>query len=381
MFQYFVFLYLHSDMETQGLINVDRHDIIFTDDVNAYLKAVLNNPANSFSAVFVVSDENTQRSCFPVIRQSLPAGTKNIVISPGELNKNLETCQLVWDQLLKGGADRQALLINLGGGMVTDLGGFTAATYMRGIKFLNIPTSLLGMVDASAGGKTGVDLHLYKNMIGLFAFPLTVIVDPVFLRTLPENEWRNGVAEMLKHGIIGDTKLWKKLSGEIKENETRIFDEVLKQQLISLLDPSIRVKADIVRKDPFETNERKYLNFGHTIGHAVETYSLKHDEHPLSHGEAIAIGMICESLLSVKLCELPLDVLDEITTVITGYFSLKKIPSGAFAELLQVLKADKKAEHNLMTFSLIKGLGKPVLQKGVAGDLVVEAMHFYNSLK
>jgi len=367
-------------MDLNSTINAGNHEIVITNDVNSLLKGFLNNPGSSFSSVFVISDENTNQQCLPLIKKSLP-GFRNIVIGAGELNKNFHTCNVVWEQLLQAGADRKALVINLGGGMVSDLGGFAAATYKRGVRFVNIPTSLLGMVDASSGGKTGIDLNLYKNMVGLFAFPAIVMIDPVFLKTLPEKEWRNGVAEMLKHGIIADKKLWQSLSDEINNSSNATLDESSKNKFISLLLASVKVKADIVTKDPFELNERMYLNFGHTMGHALESYSLKNDDVPLTHGEAIAIGMICETLLSVKLCALPVEVMDEITATITTFFKQYRIPKNAYQEIIQLMKADKKSENNLMTFTLLKNLEAPVLQKGVAADLVLEALHFYNLLR
>ncbi|MDQ3050478.1 MAG: 3-dehydroquinate synthase [Bacteroidota bacterium] len=361
-------------------ISAGRHDILFTNEAGRQLDTLLLDFPVPFSGIYVVCDQNTKTHCLPLINDYLHGVFHEIIIGTGELQKNLKSCETAWDQLLKAGADRDALVINLGGGMISDLGGFVASTYKRGIRFINIPTSLLGMVDASAGGKTGVDLNHYKNMIGTFSFPEKVIIDPVFLNTLPEKEWKNGMAEMLKHGLIADTEIWSSLKDQVKENSGDVINATLKKSIISILEKAVSVKATIVAADPFEKKERLYLNFGHTIGHALETFSLAHDHIPLSHGEAIATGMICESFISGKISGLSEAALQEISEVFSGFFPHRIIRNAAVQEVAQLIKADKKAEAGKIRFVLISAIGNPVMNNDVSTDLIVDALHFYNSL-
>jgi len=363
------------------IINAGRHDIVVTNDFGSIINDMLHHKDAGNRSIFVIADEHTQLHCLPLLSGFLPATFHLIVIKPGEINKNLQTCQAVWEQLLEKGADRNALVINLGGGMVTDLGGFVAATYKRGIHFVNIPTSLLGMVDASCGGKTGVDLNHYKNMIGLFSFPEKVIVDPVFLKTLPDNEWKNGVAEIIKHGLIADTQILEVLKNEIKNNRSDNLTISLKEIIVDMIEKAIQVKAAIVEKDPFEKNERMFLNLGHTVGHALETLSLSQDEIALSHGEAIATGMICELHLSMKLSGFPHDDLSTISSIISDFFPLRKIRDAAFQELIHIIKADKKSSDGAINCVLLRKVGEPVIFKNISADLLLESFHFYNSVQ
>ncbi len=362
------------------IIDAGRHEVIVTDAVGEALLNIFQSVHITGKKVFVLTDANTHQHCLPVISEILPKGFHQLVIGSGELNKNLHTCKILWEQLLKAGADRQSIVVNLGGGVVTDIGGFVASTFMRGIPFLNVPTSLLGMVDASAGGKTGIDLDFYKNMVGLFAFPEKVIVDPVFLKTLSDHEWRNGVAEMLKHGLIADAILWGNLVPVLVIEDGKKLSENFKSKVISHLFSSIKVKADIVKIDPFEKKERKFLNFGHTIGHALESVSLKHDDLPLSHGEAVAIGIICESYISFQVAGLDREVHDEITKCISGFFVSHHIKKSNYTEILQVMRSDKKSENDVVAMVLLKAIGVPVTVNEVSQEIILNSFHFYNSL-
>ena len=260
-----------------------------------------------YSTVFILVDENTHEHCYQKIKSQLSFEHQLIQIDAGEENKTIATCNLVWKKLLASGADRKSLLINLGGGVIGDLGGFCAATYMRGIHFIQVPTTLLSQVDASVGGKLGVDLEHYKNMVGVFQDPQMVWVSTSFLSSLPANELRSGYAEVIKHCLIADKAQWQTL--QQYESPTEIKDWT------NVVTDSIRIKNKVVTQDPYEAGLRKILNFGHTIGHAIESLLLN-TKHKLLHGEAIAQGMILESQLSHTKGHLTKEELHEITSYI-----------------------------------------------------------------
>src|SRR5215217_558057 len=255
--------------------------------------AALSETLNSdkYSKIFVFADSTTAEVCLPLFRQMLDdyTGFDLIETDPGEENKNIDFCIGIWKTLLDFGADRKCLMINLGGGVITDMGGFVASTYKRGIDFINIPTTLLSQVDASVGGKTGIDIDNVKNMVGTFSLPQMVFIETAFLKTLPQRELLSGFAEMIKHGLIYDKPYYEKLKAS--NYLTPAAEDIYR---------SVEIKNEVVTIDPHEKNLRKILNFGHTIGHAVEGYSLANDENPLTHGEAIAIGFVCEAALSIK---------------------------------------------------------------------------------
>jgi 3-dehydroquinate synthase len=246
-----------------------------------------------YSNLFIITDSNTNNYC---LHKFLPYLETDLTIEiiefeAGEINKNIDTCIEIWKVLTELGADRKSLVINLGGGVVTDLGGFVASTFKRGVDFIHIPTTLLSMVDASVGGKTGVDLGNLKNQIGVINIPLMVLIDTQYLETVPQNEMRSGLAEMLKHGLIFDKNYWE----QFLDISTIDFSD-----LDQLIHRSVAIKNEIVMQDPTEKNIRKALNFGHTLGHAIESYFLENDNKTtLLHGEAIAIGMIVESHISL----------------------------------------------------------------------------------
>ncbi|MCZ2102743.1 MAG: 3-dehydroquinate synthase, partial [Chitinophagales bacterium] len=259
-----------------------KHGNIYFNDWSALKQKI---QATSWSKIFVLVDENTEKYCLFHLLEQMDLPIHVIKIPSGEQHKNLNTCQLVWQNLMAKGADRLSLLINLGGGVIGDLGGFCAGTYMRGIRFIQIPTTLLSQVDASVGGKLGVDFMERKNMIGLFGNPEAVFIFTDFLKTLPERELKSGYAEMLKHALIADKDAWNRLSktdvATINDWESTIYESVM-------------IKQSIIQEDPLEAGKRKILNFGHTVGHAIESYWISR-EKPLLHGEAIAIGMVAEA--------------------------------------------------------------------------------------
>ncbi len=327
------------------------------------------------SKIFILVDTNTHDYCLPKFLSQMDSG--DIVVEvmempEGEDNKTIDICTGVWEALAEYYADRKSLLINLGGGVVTDLGGFVASTYMRGIDYINVPTSLLAMVDASVGGKTGVDLGHLKNLVGVINEGSMVLVDTSFLETLPQNHMVSGYAEMLKHGLIFDEIYYNKLSN------LRNLDF---SELDSMIYESIKIKNTIVAEDPTEKGLRKILNYGHTLGHAIESYFLNNgDKTPLLHGEAIAIGMILESYLSHKTCGLNLTKLSNITNVILASFKKVDINTRDIDVIMDLLKHDKKNSHGKIKFVLLEDIGKPILDCEVSSNLIIEAFSYYKKV-
>ncbi|MDT0552014.1 3-dehydroquinate synthase [Urechidicola vernalis] len=333
----------------------------------------LNNyiSENKPSKVFVLVDENTEEHCYPLFIAKLEttSAIEVIEIESGEENKNLDTCTSLWNVLTDLGADRKSLLINVGGGVITDMGGFVASTFKRGISFINVPTTLLSMVDASVGGKTGVDLGVLKNQIGVFSNPEMVLVDTLYLQTVSSRELTSGMAEILKYGLTYDAKLW----GEIIQcNYLNISS---KHEIIYR---SIEIKNEVVKEDPKEGGLRKILNFGHTLGHAIESHHLE-SEHlkTLTHGEAIAIGMITEAYLSHKLLGLPKATLNNVKNSIVAIFDKVEINSNEYSAILELLKHDKKNDSGQVNFVLLEDLEKFKLNCVVPENLLIESLEFY----
>ena len=276
----------------------------------------LNNylSASNFSKTFILVDTNTHELCLPNFMSQINSQVdfEIIEIDAGEVYKTIETCTGVWNALSELDADRKSLIINLGGGVITDLGGFVASTFRRGIKYINVPTTLLAMVDASVGGKTGVDLGTLKNQIGVINSSEMVLIDTEFLNTLPQNEMRSGLAEMLKHGLIKSENYW---------NELISLKTLTVADLDRLIYDSVLIKKDIVEKDPTEIGLRKTLNFGHTLGHAIESYFLDNpNKFTLLHGEAIAIGMVLAIYISNQLTQFPDDKMEMIKSAILDLY-------------------------------------------------------------
>jgi 3-dehydroquinate synthase len=274
--------------------------------INTLLKTL------QYSSAYVLVDQNTKLHCYPLIAPFLPSH-KLIEIKAGEVNKSIDSCIRIWEALSNDHADRQGLIINLGGGVITDIGGFCASTYKRGVQFINIPTTLLAQVDASAGGKTGIDFQQYKNQIGVFSEPEFVLIDNSFHRTLSNREKRSGFSEMLKHGLIADKDHWEALTH--LDYEKIDLDTIKK---------SVAIKQAVVENDPTEKGHRKILNFGHTIGHAIES-TLLGTENALLHGEAIAFGMLSEAFIAVKLNLLEEASFQQIQQVVEKYYGKLQI--------------------------------------------------------
>ena len=326
---------------------------------------------NNYSKLFVLVDENTKRSCLSFFLNHFEELSDfNILeIKSGEINKNISTCENLWNQLSKLGADRNSALFNLGGGVISDLGGFVASTFKRGISFYNIPTTLLSMVDASVGGKVGIDFGLLKNQIGVFKEPEMIVILTKWLKTLGKNQILSGFAEMLKHGLILDNLYWKKLS-LLKTIDINKLDEMILK--------SISLKNSIVLEDPKEKNKRKILNFGHTLGHAIESNFLGTKKEIL-HGEAIAIGMILEAFLSYTISGLSFNDLTNINKTINHFFKKIKINYDEVIKIISLLKHDKKTVKGKVNFVLLNRIGCPKIDVLVNKNQIKEAFKFYNS--
>ena len=327
--------------------------------------------SGDFSSIFILVDENTEKYCLDVfLRKSKIKSFNQINILSGESNKNIESCISIWDQLNSFKADRKSLLINLGGGVLTDIGGFAASTYLRGIKFINIPTTLLGMVDAAHGGKTGIDFKFLKNQIGVFNEPIEVLLDNEYLQTLSKEEYINGYAEVVKHSL---------LTG----NSALNFNSLIKSDLFKdsehIINSYSQVKNEIVESDKYESNNRKVLNFGHTIGHAVESYShISEKINNLKHGEAIVIGIITELYISHKKFNFPLKDVLSIKEHLKKYFILIPLNEIDIEGIYNLMVYDKKNEGSKINFVLLKEIGKPVIDQTVDKGLFKESFIFYN---
>ncbi|MCF6294488.1 MAG: 3-dehydroquinate synthase [Flavobacteriaceae bacterium] len=348
-----------------------QYSIHFNSTCYTELNALLQR--SNFSKIFVIVDSNTHNFCYANFMAKVETNLEIeiIEIEAGEIHKTIDTCVGVWSALSDLNADRKSLIINLGGGVVTDLGGFVASTYKRGIKYINVPTSLLAMVDASVGGKTGVDLDSLKNQIGVINIPEMVLVDTRFLSTLPQNEMRSGLAEMLKHGLIFSELYWNKFKDLSLLNIEGLDD---------LIYESIIIKQNIIDIDPFEENLRKTLNFGHTLGHAIESYYLSDPDKPnLLHGEAVAIGMVLACYISSKLCDFSEEKNQEIKDDITKIFGRITINEADYDPIIELLKHDKKNEHGNVNFVLLEAIGKPKINCLVENSLIVDAFKFYHA--
>lgn len=324
-----------------------------------------------YSNLFVLVDTKTNEYCLskflPYLETDLTI--EIIEFEAGEANKNIDTCVDVWKVLTELGGDRKSLIVNLGGGVVTDLGGFVASTFKRGVDFVNIPTTLLAMVDASVGGKNGVDLGNLKNQIGVINVPLMVLVDSSYLVTLPKNEMRSGLAEMLKHGLIFDKMEWEKFLN-LKSIDFADFDAFIHR--------SVAIKNAIVMQDPTEKNIRKALNFGHTLGHAIESYFLENENKTtLLHGEAIAAGMILESYISWQKNLISKDEYYQIKNTIKSIFDDIVFEENDLSPIQELLIHDKKNEYGNIQFALLDSIGKIKINQEVENELIKKAFDDY----
>jgi 3-dehydroquinate synthase len=347
------------------------YSIHFSQDGYDFLNR--NIKESNYSKIFILVDENSNEYCLP---QLLPLiETKSeieiIELESGEENKTIETCIQIWNVLIELGADRKSLIINLGGGVITDMGGFIASTFKRGIPFVNIPTTLLSMVDASVGGKNGVDLGGLKNQIGTITNPEMVIIDSSFLESLPQNQMRSGLAEMLKHGLIAKKSHWEKFKN-LKEINFDDFDDLIFE--------SITIKSEIVTQDPTENGIRKSLNFGHTLGHAIETYFLENpDKTNLLHGEAIVAGMILESYISLDQKLISESEYIEIKSTLNNIFDKIFIDENEQENIIELLIHDKKNEYGKVQFALLDSIGKIKINQATDNETIIAAFLDYKN--
>ncbi len=352
-------------------IQANGYSIFFNENGYEALNKHLAN--NQYSNLFIIADTNTNEYCLPIFLPYLETDLTIEIIEfdAGESFKSIDTCVEIWKVLTELGADRKSLLINLGGGVVSDLGGFIASTFKRGIDFIHVPTTLLAMVDASIGGKNGVDLGNLKNQIGVINTPKMVLVDTQYLETLPQNEMRSGLAEMLKHGLIYDSLYWEKFL-DLSAIDFSDFDELIYN--------SIEIKNNIVQLDPTENGIRKGLNFGHTLGHAIESYFLENENKDLLlHGEAIAAGMILESYISWKKKLISAEEYVQIKTTINSIFENILFEENDLSPIIELLIHDKKNEFGNIQFALIEGIGKIKINQEVENELIKQAFLDYKS--
>jgi 3-dehydroquinate synthase len=316
-----------------------------------------------FSTVVILTDTNVAKHWLLPLKKSLKKKTSEIIIKSGEKEKNIETVKKIWEKMLEFDLDRKSLLINLGGGVISDTGGFAASTFMRGIEFLNIPTTLLAQVDASIGGKVGIDFEEIKNAIGVFKKPSAVIIDVATLKTLPRRELVSAFAEIIKHGVISGREYFDLVT--MKKPA-----EFSQKELIKTIKQSIKIKSDIVKKDPKEKNLRKVINFGHTVGHAIESLSWKTDK-PLLHGEAVAIGMIAESKLASSNC---VSCTAAIEKAVHNAGLPTRIKNLSIEDILHVMAFDKKNIKKKILWSLPRKIGEVLINVNVPEDRVIKAI-------
>ncbi|MFY0600144.1 MAG: 3-dehydroquinate synthase [Cyclobacteriaceae bacterium] len=328
------------------------------------LKQVLQE-LNPDKVAFLV-DENTKAHCLPLF--GIDDSSNVIEIKSGEINKTLATCTEIWEALTNWGFSRKSLLVNVGGGVIGDMGGFCASTYKRGIRFVNFPTTLLAMVDANIGGKLGIDFQGFKNHIGIFQDPERVLIHDGFLKTLAPRELKSGFAEVIKHGLIYDKGYWE----DVRDGE---FPNLNWKEIVEV---SAKIKYKVVTEDPKESGLRKILNFGHTLGHAIETWYLTNGLS-LLHGEAIAVGMILEGHLALQLGILSELELKELSDYILKNYDSIELPK--LEELAPLMLQDKKNIGNELSFSLLNGIGNCLYDQKVSEEMIHECMNYYSNLK
>lgn len=331
----------------------------------AALEAVIDD--SKYSQVLVIVDENTDKYCLPIFSEHIKTPFSIIRIASGEQHKTIATCQDIWSRMIELGADRHSLCVNLGGGVIGDMGGFTAATFMRGMDFIQLPTTLLSQVDASVGGKLGIDFHEYKNLVGIIKDPNGVFIFPEFLNTLPKDQIRSGFAEVIKHGLIADAPIFEELS------RLSSLDAV---DWTPIIEASVSIKKFVVEQDPLERGHRKILNFGHTLGHAIESICLS-SANPLLHGEAIAIGMVMETHLSYAKGYVSLEACDKVKASILQTFGHHPDRIPTYEDILPVMLHDKKNKGGSIKFSLLEAIGTANINQEVTPNQIQEAIQYY----
>lgn len=349
----------------------NKNSVVVTDQLEKALGSAIS--AFPEDKLFLIMDKNTERFCLPLLcdvpRIEL---FKKLVIPAGEDNKSLWSVEMIWMFLSKNGADRNSVVVNLGGGMVTDLASFAASTFKRGVEFINIPTTLLAQVDASIGGKTGFNFNGLKNEIGVFNKPLQVIIDPRFLQTLDHENLISGFSEMIKHALIhSQDELADLRKFDLKSPNYKVLQEMITR--------SILIKEYFVKKDPNEKNIRKALNFGHTVGHALESYSLKLSK-PLLHGHAVAFGMLVELYLSHVKCGFADGTMHHLAKWIQSVYGKLQIEPGAYEELIELMSHDKKNQGADINFTLIASVGEVEINRNCSKEEIFEALDYFREI-
>lgn len=347
---------------------MEQQKVIFSENLRQTLEQAVSESAHD--RLLVLVDETTRDCCLPVVRDyDCMKEAQVITIQATDTHKTLESLAHVWSEMQRMGATRHSLMINLGGGMVTDLGGFAASTFKRGISFINIPTTLLSMVDASVGGKTGINFGGLKNEIGVFNNAHCVILDTTFLRTLDQENILSGYAEMIKHGLISDEKTWAELMNQGLELRVESLE------FAAALEKSVAVKQRIVTEDPTEKGIRKALNLGHTAGHAFESYALEH--RPILHGYAVAYGLVVELYLSCIKTGFPQNKMRQTINFIKEHYGRMTITCDDYPQLVELMHHDKKNVGNDINFTLLGGIGDIRINQTVTEEDIKEALDFY----
>lgn len=349
-----------------------QNNFLFAPGDDFIFEQFINNKLLEGHSVFIMTDENTRKYCFNKLIKRFPALTdaRHICVASGENTKNISTCEYIWKELTQYHAVRKSLLINLGGGMICDLGGFAASVYKRGMDVCHVPTSLLAMIDAAIGGKTALDFLGFKNLLGTFCNVQKILINPDFLETLPRREIISGLAELYKIALVADNQLWNECESLTAE-QIRFNNDLIKRAVL--------LKKLITDEDPYEHGKRKILNFGHTVGHAVEAFTLENYKVPLLHGEAVAIGMICETYISNKVNQLS----DAVTTeIVNRIYELtgKKTLNASTSDLMRFMKNDKKNTAQGINFSLLKSPGAASFDNFIPYPVIEESLKYYKTL-
>jgi 3-dehydroquinate synthase len=359
------FITLCNLLRNMGILH-DKSDIIFPDKLYDDLEPWVAGYHRG--KIFLATESNVNRLWLD--QDKFFRNFPKVVVPAGEDNKKLSSVEAIWEFLSHSGADRKSLMINIGGGMLTDLAGFAASTFKRGFDFINIPTTLLSQVDASVGGKTGFNFNGLKNEIGTFQEPKAVFIYTPFLQTLDSSNFLSGYAEMIKHGLIHAPE-------HLQELMVFQVDPVDYVSLREMILHSVEIKKHFVTNDPFEKNIRKALNFGHTIGHAIESLAML-QKRPVLHGFAVAWGMTAELFLSAEICGFPMMEVDRISQWIRQLFGTISLESADFEELWNIMQHDKKNEGNLINFTLLSAIGKFEINQNCSKDLVMESLQYFN---
>ena len=346
---------------------MNQQNVVIAENLERSLNEAIE--ACEHDKVFILAEETTRNCCLPVVEGfAALRGAKRITIGATDTHKTLESLAHVWEELGAGGGTRHSLLINIGGGMVTDLGGFAASTFKRGINYINIPTTLLSMVDASVGGKTGINFRGLKNEIGVFNNASTVILDTQFLKTLDAENICSGYAEMLKHGLISNEAMWAELMNfNLEAPDLKLLSR--------MVGDSVAVKERIVTEDPTEKGIRKALNLGHTVGHAFESLALQRT--PVLHGYAVAWGLICELYLSCIKTGFPTDKMRQTVRFIQTHYGKMDISCDDYPTLLELMTHDKKNVAGIINFTLLGGIGDIRINQTATKEEICEALDFY----